>query len=149
MILTDKQYDGTADMLAKFRTTLSGVKESNSGEEWHRDLMIDALQAQISELEEDMKNYQQLKSGKITVKKPQSLETLSMTLIQARIASGMSQAELAKMLGIEEIKLRRYEAYDYVGTNLATLIKVARILNVDITELFEKKSSSQGSFHPA
>ncbi len=148
MILTDKQYGGTADMLAKFRTTLSGVKENNNGEEWQRDLIIDALQAQISELEEDMKNYQSLKSGKITVRKPQSLETLPLTLIQARIASGMSQAELAKVLGTEETKLRCYEAYDYIGTNLATLIKVARILNIDVTDLLENESS-QGSFHLA
>ncbi len=149
MILTDKQYGGTADMLAKFRTTLSGVKESNSGEQWHRDLIIDALQAQISELEKDMKSYQLLKSGELTVRKPKSIKTLSMAIIQARIASGMSQAELAKTLGIEEMKLRRYEAYDYIGTNLATLIKVAHILNVNTTELFERESSSQGIFHPA
>ena len=140
MIYTDEQYGNTADILSKFRVSLATARGQSTGDEWVPELVINALQAQISELEEDLKHYQLLKSGEIVVPKPQSLESLPVTLIQARIARGMSQSELAKMLGIEELKLQRYEVSNYIGTNLATLVKVARILNVDTADLFETET---------
>ena len=141
MIYTDEQYNNTADILSRFRTSLAAVEGQGTGDERVLELEIDALQAQISELEEDLKHYQLLKSGKIAVPKPQSLESLPMTLIQTRIARGMSQSELAKMLGTKEIKLQRYEASNYIGTSLATLVMVARILNVDTTDLLETETT--------
>ena len=141
MIYTDEQYGNTANILSRFRTSLAAEREKGTGDEWVRELVIDALQAQISELEEDLKHYQLLKSGEITVPKPQSRESLPITLIQARIARGMSQSELAKTLGTEELKVQRCEASSYIGISLATLLRIARILNVDTTGLFETETT--------
>ena len=141
MIYTDDQYGNISDILSRFRTSLAAARGQDTGDEWVRELLIDALQTQISEIEEDLKHYQLLKSGETTVSKPQSLESLPMILIQTRIARGMSQSELAKTLGTEEIKVQRYEASSYIGISVGTLLKVARILNVDTTGLFETETT--------
>lgn len=145
MIYTDEQYENTAHTLSRFRMSLIAAREQETEEKWVHELFVSAMQSQISELEKNLRYYELLKSGEIAVRKPNSLESLPRTLIQARIASGVSQSELAKTLGIEEIKLQRYEALNYVGTSLSTLVKVAQILNVDTTDVFEPKSS-QGNF---
>lgn len=98
-------------------------------EECFRELVIDALQAQIFELEEDLKHYQPLKSGAITVPKSKSLEYLPVTLVQACIASGVSQSDLAELLGIDSPQVLHCEESEYRGTVSVTLTKTASVFN--------------------
>jgi ribosome-binding protein aMBF1 (putative translation factor) len=53
-------------------------------------------------------------------------------LIEARIAAGMSQRELARVLGIKEQQVQRYEATEYASASLARVIKVAHALAVEV-----------------
>ena len=50
MIYTDEQYGNTADILSKFRVSLAAARGQSTGDEWIPELVINALQAQISEL---------------------------------------------------------------------------------------------------
>jgi HTH-type transcriptional regulator/antitoxin HigA len=59
-----------------------------------------------------------------------SLEKLSTTLIQARIAAGLSQAELATRLGIKPQQIQRYEATDYQSASLERVNEIMRVLGV-------------------
>ncbi|MFQ5641061.1 MAG: helix-turn-helix domain-containing protein [bacterium] len=57
-----------------------------------------------------MREYQELKSGKRKVSEISSFEQLPVALIQARIARGLTQKELARKLGLKEQQIQRYEA---------------------------------------
>jgi HTH-type transcriptional regulator/antitoxin HipB len=49
-------------------------------------------------------------------------------LIRARIASGLSQKELAKRLGMPEQQIQRYEAKEYESVSLARIAEIAKAL---------------------
>ncbi len=130
MIYSNKQYHITIDRVSKLKEGLVAATEPDTVTEWARAVEIDALKSQIAELEADLAYYQMLISGEITVAKSHSLESLPMTLVQARIARGLSQSELADALGVKLQQIQRYEASDYMGVSLDRIIKVAKILNV-------------------
>ncbi len=144
MIYSDKQYGISTDQLGKFQEALVVATKQETEDEWARKIEIDALRSQIAELEADLAHYDLLKSGEITLAKSHSLETLPSTLIQARIAQGLRQSDLAEALGIEPQQVQRYEASKYMGASLAELIEIANILNVHTAGLFEAETDHKG-----
>ena len=144
MIYSEEQYGISTDQLAKFKEALVATTKRETEVKWAQSLEIDALKSQIAELEADLTHYDLLKSGEITVAKSHSLETLPSTLIQARIARGLSQSDLAEALDIEPQQVQRHEASEYIGASLDHLIKVANILNVHTAGLFETEAAHRG-----
>jgi HTH-type transcriptional regulator/antitoxin HigA len=67
-------------------------------------------------------------------------------LVQARIAGGMSQTDLAERLGMKAQQIQRYEASDYSGASLDRLISICAALNIRTTGLFESDYASRGTF---
>ncbi len=144
MIYSEKQYGISTRELAKLKDALVAVEAQDVDDEWVRGLEIDALKSQIEELEADIAHYELLKAGEIHVAKSFSLEALPSILIQARIATGMSQTELAAALGVKPQQVQRYEASGYLGASLTRLIEVSRILNVHTAGLFEARAPQEG-----
>ena len=70
--------------------------------------------------------YDLLKSGQVSFSKTYALEELPRVLVQARIASGMSQTDLAEKLGMKPQQVQRYEATDYMGASLGRLIEISQ-----------------------
>ena len=58
-------------------------------------------------------------------------------LIQARIAAGLTQEDLAARLGVKPQQIQRYEASDYQTASFARLREIARLLGVDVRERVE------------
>ncbi len=63
-----------------------------------------------------------------------SLREIPEALIRARIASGLSQKQLAERLGLKEQQLQRWEATRYAGISLDRIHDVAEALGVTIRE---------------
>jgi HTH-type transcriptional regulator/antitoxin HigA len=145
MIYSDKQYRLTTGELTKLRDALSSTRTKESQQVWLEDVQRAALKSQIATLEADLSHYDLLKSGEITFAKAHSLESLPSTLVQARIAAGMSQTDLADRLGMKPQQVQRYEASNYAGANLERLIDVSKVLNVHITGLFEREDANKGA----
>ena len=149
MIYSDKQYAITERELGKLLDALAALQfeeaDIPADQVWLRDSQVDAIKSQISTLEAELSHYDLLRAGEITFAKAHSLENLPSVLVQARIASGMSQADLAKRLGMKAQQIQRYEASGYSGASLDRLIKVCNELNVHISELFESENTSKGS----
>jgi len=97
-------------------------------------LQIDAVRSQAGDLEAEIAEYEQLRSGATTSFTANSLADLATLLIQGRIARGWSQRRLAEELGIAEQQIQRYEANGYATTSLTRLCEVAAALNLQITE---------------
>ena len=144
MIYDDKQLDISKREMAKLKDGLAAMQAHDGDDQWVRDLEIDGLRSQIAELAADISHYELLKAGEITVEKCFSLEGLPSILIEARIAAGMSQAELANAIGVKAQQVQQYEASGYMGASLSRVVEVSRILNVHTAGLFESDEEPSG-----
>lgn len=147
VIYSEKQYGTSVAQLAKLKGALARSEARDSGHGRIRDVEIEGLRNAISDLEADISYYDLLRSGQVTFSKSFSLETLPAAMIQARIAAGMSQGDLAATLGIKPHLLQQYEDTGYLGVPLARLIEIGRILNVHVSVCFELGQGAHGAVH--
>ncbi|WP_058553464.1 XRE family transcriptional regulator [Thiohalocapsa sp. ML1] len=145
MIYSGKQYNISTAQLAKLQDALSAAKASAPDQAWLKKAEIDGLMSQIAEIEAELAEYNLLKSGQVSFSKTYSLEELPRVLVQARVASGMSQTDLAEKLGMKPQQVQRYEATDYMGASLGRLIEISKALGVKASESFEGPRRSTGS----
>lgn len=145
MIYSDKQYRISTGELAKLRGALAATQGRESEQAWLKDVEAAAIKSQIATLEAELSHYDLLKAGEISFAKAHSLESLPSVLVQARIAAGMTQTDLAEQLGMKPQQVQRYEASDYAGASLDRLVDVSKALNVHITGLFEREDASKGA----
>ncbi len=87
----------------------------------------DALDSQIADLEGELKEYETLKAGGFDMDSLKALADIPKLLIQARIAKGLSQRELAEKLGVKEQQIQQYEATDYASASLRRIREVAAV----------------------
>ena len=136
MITNDVQYRNTKTLLAQFHQAAENLQAEFadvSDNKLHQ-LQIDAVRSQAGDLEAEIAEYEQLRSGATTSFTANSLADLAKLLIQGRIARGWSQRRLAEKLGIAEQQIQRYEANGYATTSLTRLCEVAAALDLQITE---------------
>ena len=145
MIYSDKQYGVSSVQLTKLQEALAAARDRASDQPWLKQAEIDALTSQIADIEAEIAEYNLLKSGQVWFSKAYSLEELPRVLVQARIASRMSQTDLAGKLSMKPQQVQRYEATDYMGASLARLIKVSRALGVKASGTFEGPKQAGGS----
>ena len=145
MIYSDKQHGISSRELAKLKEALDITEADPTGEKWIRELEINGLKSQIAEIEAEIAHYELLKKGEITFSKSYSLDALPGVLIQARIAAGMTQTDLAKATGLKPQQIQRYEALEYMGASLSRLIEISRVLNVRTEGLFDTNANAAGT----
>ena len=87
---------------------------------------IDALRREIAE-------YESLKQQQTPIKIT-SIQDLPLALIKARIALGMTQKELAELLGVKEQQVQRDEANQYKSAGFRRIAEVADALKIQIQE---------------
>jgi HTH-type transcriptional regulator/antitoxin HigA len=145
MIYSEKQYSVSNDQLSKLRQALAVAQEHASNQPWLKQAEVDALKSQIADIEAELAEYGLLKSGQVSFSKTYALEELPRVLVQARIASGMSQTGLAEKLSMKPQQVQRYEATDYMGASLSRLIEVARTLGVKTSGSFEGSKQANSS----
>lgn len=136
MITNDVQYRNTITLLAQFRKAAENLEAglADAADKKLQQLQIDAARAQAGDLEAEIAEYEQLRSGATTSFTADSLADVSKLLIQARIARAWSQRRLAEELGIAEQQIQRYEANGYATTSLTRLCEVAAALGLQISE---------------
>jgi transcriptional regulator with XRE-family HTH domain len=135
MIKNERQYKITNAQAENFRRAASEVHEKlrsvsdhNEGLKWK--LQLSALEGQLADLEADLREYESLQGKLNEAIEITSLEELPSVLIKARIASGLTQKELADKLGLKEQQIQRYEATDYAGASLQRIQQVIEALGV-------------------
>ena len=132
MIKNERQYKITKTQIATFEAALATLAATNSGNVRLRKVEADALQSQLDELRDEVKQFERLRSGDRKPIHIESLDALPRALVQARIAAGLSQKELAERLGMKEQQIQRYESTDYASASLTRLTQVAEALRVNI-----------------
>ncbi len=134
MIKNERQYRMTkaqAEKFAKALQELATTPKRRVHPVLHK-AQIDALKSQLGDLQRELTEYETLRSGKRKVVALTSLEELPKTLIQARIAAGLSQEDLAAKLGLKPQQIQRYEATEYQSASLARVNAITRVLGIKL-----------------
>ena len=132
MIKNERQYKITKSQIAKFEAAIHELAARNGAKSRLRKLEEDALQSQLDELRNEVEQFEALQTGGPKPIHMESLDELPRALVEARIAAGLSQKELAERLDLKVQQIQRYEATDYCSASLTRLIQVAKALGVNI-----------------
>ncbi|MCC8935618.1 ImmA/IrrE family metallo-endopeptidase [Bradyrhizobium sp. Arg68] len=90
------------------------------------------MESQLADLQAELAEYDRLRSADLSVITISSFDGLADGLIQARIASGLSQKALADRLGLKEQQIQRYESERYSSASYQRLREIASALGVRI-----------------
>ena len=133
MIKNERQYRITRAQAHRFSQTLDSLKQRSSESEEIHPLVAkaqeDAVRSQLSDLENELREYESLKAGNFPTDELSAVDELPTVLIKARIARGLSQKDLAERLGLQEQQIQRYEATDYASASLTRIKEVVGALN--------------------
>ena len=128
MIKNERQYRITRAQADRFSQALHQFEDVESNPEGLHPLLLkareDAMRSQLADLEHDLREYESLKAGAFKFDQLKTITELPSLLIQARIARGLSQRDLADHLGLKEQQIQRYEASDYAAASLTRIRNV-------------------------
>ena len=127
MIQNEHQYRTSKTALKRFTVAAQHYQPSPDLHPKLAAAQLEAFQGQIETLRAELAEYEALKSQSLTLDTA-PLEALGEDLIKARIATGMSQASLAKSLRLKPQQIQRYEASKYASASLSRVLEVARVL---------------------
>lgn len=137
MIRNARQYRITQAQALKFTQALAQAQANAATSPLPPRLLQaeqEALASQLADLQAQLAEYDALRARKHAVLTVPSFEEFPRALIQARIAVGMSQKDLAERLGVKEQQVQRYEATDYAGASLARVNAVIHALRLTVRE---------------
>ena len=137
MIKNERQYRITKAQAERFEHAIRELESAPANQRVHPKLQkaqTDALRSQLSDLRAELEEYESLRSGRRRVLELNSFEDLPRAMIQARIASGMSQEDLAQRLGVKPQQIQRYEATDYTAASLARVSEIVQALGIQVRE---------------
>jgi len=135
MIRNEKEYRHSKEQLSELATELQKLSEGRHLAE--RDevalAVIDALRMQIEDLEREISEYEDLKEGRLLSFGAENLDSLGELLIKARIACGLTQADLGELLGMTQQQVQRYERDGWQKISLWRLAEAADALGLDLS----------------
>jgi transcriptional regulator with XRE-family HTH domain len=137
MIKNDRQYRVTKAQLKAFQDALEQAKSAKVPPGIDP-AIVEAhsrgLQSEHDELRREVQEYEALQKGDVVMFEIDDLAQLPHVLIKARIASNLTQKDLATRLGVKEQQVQRWEANDYGGASLETLKSLTEALGIGIRE---------------
>ena len=128
MIKSDAQRERTVAQIEGFRRALAkvaGEKPSKRSE-----AIRGSYEGMIRQLEEELREYDQLKCGDLGLPKINRLDEVAPFIVKLRIAKGVSQTELAHRLGVSKQVISRYEESDYQTVGIARLQEILDAIGV-------------------
>jgi ribosome-binding protein aMBF1 (putative translation factor) len=133
VIKNEKQYRITKSQVRRFQDALAELagqeRPSNiTPRLW--EAQRQAAQSQMKELREKVEAYERLHVGQSKEVVLEAVEDLPKALIRARIAAGMTQACLARRLGVRPQQVQRDEATEYESASFARILKVVQALGL-------------------
>ena len=139
MIKNERQYRITKAQATKLEQALEHLSTEAVGGTLVHPLLQkaqeDALRSQVADLHTEIAEYEALQSQRHTVLELTSFEEFPRALIQARIAAGISQKDLAERLGLKEQQVQRYEATEYASASMTRVSEIIRVLGIRMREV--------------
>ena len=134
MITNERQYRITKRKAERFVQALDEFKEKERERADLPQRLIQAerkgIEAQLTSLFEEIEEYERVKKEGVSNLVVTTIDELPILLIKARIASDMTQRELAEQLHMNVQQIQRYEADRYASVSYRRLCEVAHALGV-------------------
>ena len=128
MIKRDAQRDRTVAQIEGFRRALAKAEVDEPGK---RSAAIrGSYEGMIRQLEDELREYDELKSGVLSLPQVERLSQIAPFIARIRIAKGVSQAELARRLGVSKQVISRYEESDYQTVAIARLEEILDAIGI-------------------
>ncbi len=132
MIKNERQYRITKAQAARFAQTLDDLRQRPGHALGIHPRIAraqeEAVESQLADLEGDLREYEELKTGDFQLEALDVVRSLAMLLVKARIARDLTQRELAELVGVKEQQIQRYEATDYASASLSRIRAVVDAL---------------------
>ena len=120
MIKNDKQYKITKKKLKELELRLQPyLPKAILGKD---EMIVSSLVRQKNQFVTEIKAYEKLKNKSLSIFKIRTLDLLPNILIEYKISKGLSQKEFARILGIKEQQLQRYESEDFRSVSFSKLL---------------------------
>ena len=128
MIKSDAQRERTAAQIEGFRQALTKVDREMTGK---RALAVrGSYEGMIRQLEDELREYDELKSGDLTLPNVERLDQIAPFVAKMRIGKGVSQTELARRVGVSEQVISRYEETEYQTVAIARLQEILDAIGI-------------------
>ena len=142
MIRNEKQYRISKAAAQKFAERLEQFDEQPEAHPGVTPRIIramkEALASELEVLQAQLKEYERLqRQGRVKLKIAE-LSAWPTQIIRARIAAGLTQAELAERLGLKTQQIQRYEANDYEMASFARVLEIAQAIDQATQEISTK-----------
>jgi len=128
MIKSDAQRERTVIQIEGFRQAMA-----KAGAEPHSKraaAIRGSYEGMIYDLENQVRQYDQLKSGEIQLPAIDRLDQIAPFIVKIRIAKGISQTELARRLGVSKQVVSRHEEDEYQGVSMSRLQEILDSMGV-------------------
>ncbi|HEX5151747.1 MAG TPA: helix-turn-helix domain-containing protein [Parafilimonas sp.] len=131
MIKNEKQYKISKKLLGEVIEKIGNTK-TEKDYNIKRKLVAESLEDFKEDIENEIREYEKLKSGKSAVLKERSLSSLPDIIVEYKIANHLTHKEFAKILGLKEQQLQRYEAESFKTVSFQNLMKFLDLINLDL-----------------
>ena len=135
MFTNEPQYLITQAQAAKFRDALAAEPAEGLHPKAIK-AMRDGARRQLAELDEQLAEYDALRTGKAVSFRMDSITGIGDALVKARIIRKLTHKALAERMDLAEQQIQRYEATRYAGVSIERLQAVADALNLRVNEVF-------------
>lgn len=132
MIANEREYRITKAARRRFEDALGKYKPGPEVDPRMGEIMDDAWQSEIEVLTAQIERYEALRAGRINRRAIENLNDIPTALIEARIASGLTQKNLAERLDLKPQQIQRWEADRYSSVSHWRLWEVAEALGMRI-----------------
>ena len=139
MIKNKKQLSQSKVQLAKLKELADKYRDAKNIVDKAK---FGSLECQIEDLENEISEYETIKENGINGLSF-DLSNLEKSIMSLRIASGLTQKELADKIGVAEQHIQRYEIQDYQKTSFERIIELISVLTDDINLTFVKNTDSK------
>lgn len=133
MIKTKAQFNRTKEYAEAFKLKMEALyAERENMDSLDFEFSYNAAKYQYDQLKAEMDEYACLTNGTSKALTNKSLDQLDEVLVQARLARGWTQGELANELGMAQQQIQRYEKENYEKASLVTVLDVVDALELKI-----------------
>jgi HTH-type transcriptional regulator/antitoxin HigA len=130
MIKSDAQRDRTVAQIEGFKKALAKAADDGPGK--RSPIVRGNYQSIIVQLEDELHEFEQLKSGKLNLPRVKRLVQIAPLITKIRIAKGVSQTELARRLRVSKQVVSRYEENEYQTVAITRLQEILDAIGVRI-----------------
>lgn len=132
MIKNKKQYTAMRKQLDELITEIRDAKSVlQCGNNAELRLQLGTLERGLVKLQKELEEYEKLTSQSLSWLEFDSFkDDMNKAIMSFRIASGMSQKELAKAMFIQEQQIQRYEQSDYLNAGFERILQLLEALGV-------------------